>query len=212
MLRTHAKGVLPPACAANNGVCFAGLVLSSVPRGTAALGVRSLSSVQAASPVVLASSPHPTSHIRLLKYSYPSPSAVSQYAKEYHKSRMDLQLMHHNFWVVNNDRFEKAKENFERQVLAKTGAPASATDFSKFYRTYLVENQRSHLEYNKRWWRANWMLLKPAIRAEIVPSARAVEIAETLSDCVAGARTLLLVLIGLDPQQARRKAQGVSVR
>ncbi|KAJ3132456.1 hypothetical protein HK100_005297 [Physocladia obscura] len=165
---------------------------------------------------VLASSPHPTSQIRLLKYIYPSansasPHVVSQEVKDYHAKRTDLQKMHHLFWEANNKHFMEAKQAFEDAVLSNTGVAATANDFSRFYKAYLEENQQRHMEYNQKWWAENWAMIGIALRAEFVPTERVSEIVEGLAVFGRGMKTLVYVLIGMDPQ-ARKSAHGVSVR
>ncbi|KAI9343182.1 hypothetical protein BDR26DRAFT_858685, partial [Obelidium mucronatum] len=126
--------------------------------------------------------------------------------KEYQKKRSDVQMMHHKFWEHNNIHFSTAKESFEDKVRGATGCDPTPAQLSQFYKSYLQDNQKRHMEYNLRWWKANVELLKPALRAEL----GMFDVGSTAMGVVRGLKTVVCVLVGLDPQ-VRRTAQGVSV-
>lgn len=62
------------------------------------------------SPKILVSSPHPISHVRMIKFS-PLCQVTYRDALWMDKKQQQLQK-HHAFWTLNNTRFQKASVDF----------------------------------------------------------------------------------------------------
>ncbi|KAI8613486.1 hypothetical protein BC830DRAFT_1132082 [Chytriomyces sp. MP71] len=190
---------------------------------------------------VFASSPHPISQIRLVKYHYPQAAAPSPTSLDYHNRRCELQRMHHAFWEHNNTHFAEEKAKFEQTVSHSTGKPATPAELSRFYKLYLHENSQRHWAYNRAWWAANAYLVMPAFKSALsflsrAPSSSSSSVlpfsvsssspvtlltprsrvdfnslTATVFTVGRSLKLLIQILIGMDPQ-IRRGAQGVSVR
>ncbi|KAJ3074553.1 hypothetical protein HDU98_010916 [Podochytrium sp. JEL0797] len=162
---------------------------------------RMLSTGRTSASAVLASSPHPVSQIRLIKFG----NGVGGDSKErqlYQAERVALQKMHHSFWEHNNAHFAAAKAAFEDEIFARSGADATPAQLSLFYKSYLEDNAARHMQYNRRWWRASFGLVAIGARAQV-------SVVDRLGlDVLRGVRTVALVLVGMDPQARRGTAQG----
>ncbi|TPX61020.1 hypothetical protein CcCBS67573_g08955 [Chytriomyces confervae] len=187
---------------------------------TAASAAPAASSTRTA-PLLMVSSPHPQSAIRLVRFN-PVSKEMPQ-TQLYNRQRAAIQQMHHSFWAANNSHFEAQMAAFEQKVYERTGNQATHAEFARFYKSYLTENQQRHWEYNTKWWRANAELAVLALKSATASVTNAQPAAPVSllpnTDSMVGSvvglgrglKTLVYVLIGMDPQ-SKRSAQGVSVR
>merc|ERR1712117_708870 len=90
--------------------------------------------------------------------------------RNYRLKRKKIMEWNRAFWAEHNAKFFKEKEKFIQQRSQKQGKSSSKKkslspeELSIFYRNFLNENRKSHLDYNRQWYRANLSLLWPAVR------------------------------------------------
>ncbi|TPX38116.1 hypothetical protein SmJEL517_g00353 [Synchytrium microbalum] len=113
---------------------------------------------------LVSSSPHPISHIRLLKIIPHENESLEERNGRLHRER--LQHFHHQFWMDNNMDFVAAKDNFETEFMTQHGRPAAPSDLSRFYRSYLESSYDRHAEYNYKVWKSSFEALVPAFQSE----------------------------------------------
>ncbi|KAI9347941.1 hypothetical protein DFJ73DRAFT_835896 [Zopfochytrium polystomum] len=166
-------------------------------------------------PPLEVSSPHPLSAIRMIRH--PSSNEPrSDAMREWQRRREQVQEMHHKFWAGNNADFIASKTSFEQKILESTGAPADASDLSRFYREYLDGARDRHRAYRRAWNRENFGMLGVALRAYADVAGRvAVEVVES-----AGAQLRqvdrsihhAITKLSSRPSSSLYRAHGVSVR
>ena len=86
--------------------------------------------------------------------------------KIWRNRRENVVEWHHRFWTDNNLDFEKSKQIWQNNWLKETGNQPTSSDLSLFYKLYLDEAKDRHMEYNKRWWKENFAMLKPGFNGE----------------------------------------------
>ena len=98
----------------------------------------------------------PVSNIRKLRLSSPH-STETALEKRLRTERVATQRWHHEFWARANQQFVEASKRYKQSL---TGKEARCPDhMSKFYANHLNEWYRSHVEYNKVWYKKNARIL-----------------------------------------------------
>ncbi|XP_077538032.1 cytochrome c oxidase assembly factor 8 [Haemaphysalis longicornis] len=117
----------------------------------------------------LVSPPHPVSNLRrVLIPARPGESAAELRFREQYSA---LQAWNHDYWVKHNAEFQQKKEEFTRQKLDEykekgiSRDTVPAEDMATFYKAFLNDNHRKHMDYNWAWYRRNIGLLWPAALA-----------------------------------------------
>lgn len=103
------------------------------------------------------------------------PEDESDLERQYREQRQALLDWHHLFWTEHNKSFFTKKEEFvqkklaEKQAEGKSETSQSVTpeELSVFYKKFLDENYKTHIQYNKEWYKKNIKLLWPALKANI---------------------------------------------
>ncbi|XP_013410764.1 APOPT family protein CBG23705, mitochondrial [Lingula anatina] len=117
--------------------------------------------------------PNKDSNLRPVKFHICKDETPTE--RNYRERRQELQKWNQNFWAEHNTSFYGARERFVKEKLAEIGptlpdgTPRKLTtsEMSEFYRCFLNENYRRHVEYNKEWYKRNISLLWPAVKVNI---------------------------------------------
>ncbi|KAI9102723.1 hypothetical protein DFS34DRAFT_692255 [Phlyctochytrium arcticum] len=116
---------------------------------------------------LLVSSPHSSSHIRLFRHPSGAQRKDQPEVAAWHLHRQKVQVWHHQFWELNNQNFQAAKQAFETKLMEASGRPATPTELSQFYQQYLNESYSRHRAYNAAWLQENFNMLRSALAAEL---------------------------------------------
>ncbi|KAJ3055831.1 hypothetical protein HK097_009034 [Rhizophlyctis rosea] len=136
------------------------------------------------------------------------PSGTLLKEREYQQQREEAQLWHHNFWSANNAHFQKSKLEYEQSIQTLHSRPATPSELSEFYRTYLDASRTRHADYNRQWWKKNVSLLGFAAKAEWARAQRV--LGETVGSWHLESTIKSVLLI---PQGRRGfRAHGITVR
>ncbi|KAK7490173.1 hypothetical protein BaRGS_00018518 [Batillaria attramentaria] len=115
--------------------------------------------------------PDPVSNIRPIKFQV--------HREETHAERMFRQKQaetiqwNQDFWHKHNSKFFKEKEEFVNNLKEIKGVKTvSPEELSQFYRSFLNENRKAHLQYNKEWYKRNISLLWPALQVAVIQAFR----------------------------------------
>lgn len=115
------------------------------------------------------SPPHPVSNLRrvvLPVLANESPAEV-RFREQY----VAVQTWNQEYWAKHNAEFQHKKEQFMQSKLAEykaNGDPKETVptkDMASFYKAFLNENHKKHMQYNWAWYRKNIGLLLPAALA-----------------------------------------------
>ncbi|KAG0342161.1 hypothetical protein BG004_005734, partial [Podila humilis] len=114
----------------------------------------------------LVGNPHPASNLRPVRYPLlPNESAEDRTLREQFE-RVDA--FNQNFWVNNNNMFNKAKAEYEEKVRAQTGKETVTTEeLSIFYKDFLDKAYDRQMNYNRQWWIENIGLLWPSAKGVV---------------------------------------------
>ncbi|XP_045166060.2 COA8 family protein CBG23705, mitochondrial-like [Mercenaria mercenaria] len=118
--------------------------------------------------------PDKVSNIRQMEFYIPE--GETDIEKKYREKRQSVLEWHHEFWTEHNKNFFTQKEEFTQQRLAekqKLGVnedskSVSAEELSEFYKKFLDDNYKTHIKYNKEWYKKNVMLLWPAVKVNVI--------------------------------------------
>ncbi|TPX62180.1 hypothetical protein PhCBS80983_g00695 [Powellomyces hirtus] len=143
----------------------AGKAFSATPIRSLKTSVPTYASSRSSSLVV--SSPHPTSHIRLIRFQDSADPSLTEIERSWKLHREDVQRWHHAFWQENNKHFVEEKAAFENQVYRKHNRSATPHELSTFYKQYLDTSFDRHAQYNKALWKENTRMLALGLRAEL---------------------------------------------
>ncbi|KAF9930302.1 hypothetical protein FBU30_000648 [Linnemannia zychae] len=112
----------------------------------------------------LVGNPHPVSNLRPVLY--PIPPNESEEDRLFRERRERVDLFNQDFWVNNNNMFNKAKAEYEEKIRAQNGnQPVTTDELSVFYKDFLDKAYERQLNYNRQWWIENIGLLFPAAKA-----------------------------------------------
>ncbi|KAF9115859.1 hypothetical protein BGX27_006100 [Mortierella sp. AM989] len=114
----------------------------------------------------LVGNPHPVSNLRPVKYPVPEDESFEDRAFRERRERVDA--FNQNFWVNNNNMFNKAKAEYEDMIRAQNGnQPVTTEELSVFYKDFLDMAYDRQMRYNRQWWVENIGLLLPAAKAAV---------------------------------------------
>ncbi|XP_032514102.2 COA8 family protein CG14806, mitochondrial [Danaus plexippus] len=126
-------------------------------------------SVQAPKPQNISSDmigpPDPVSNLRRIIFK--KSSEETELEKKYRKLRAEVQDWNQNFWTQHNSRFFKEREAYLKNNLPEGKSNLTADEMSVFYKAFLDKNWRTHLYYNKEWYRKNVTLLVLALQVKL---------------------------------------------
>eukprot|EP00053_Salpingoeca_punica_P010955 m.97944 g.97944 ORF g.97944 m.97944 type:complete len:225 (-) comp15546_c0_seq11:3413-4087(-) len=113
------------------------------------------------------SDPHPVSNIRELQHSVPFDESAAERTL---RSRLaELHEWHQQFWINQNQKFDREKEEFSRKYRRDNKLPDNAVltaeVLSTFYKDHLDRNLPIHRAYNREWWRKNLSMMIPWMNA-----------------------------------------------
>ncbi|XP_064622773.1 COA8 family protein Y39B6A.34, mitochondrial-like [Lineus longissimus] len=114
--------------------------------------------------------PDQLSNMRQIRYYIPPDETLAE--NQLRLQREETWRWNHEYWTKHNQQFFEEKEAF---VKAKTDllgqydeddAPRKLTpeEMSEFYRKFLNENAKKHGNYNREWYKKNFLLLWPAFK------------------------------------------------
>ncbi|KAJ3011399.1 hypothetical protein HKX48_006856 [Thoreauomyces humboldtii] len=162
---------LTPSCSSVRSLRTSSCSLSSQSSSSSSTNTTATSSTTTnQNAPLLVSSPHPVSHIRLIRYR--SDPSLSSAERAWHAHRENVQLWHHEFWTDNNTHFQNEKAAFEAAVQDRENRPATPHELSVFYKQYLDTSLSRHTVYNGQLWKENLRMLNVAARAEVARSWR----------------------------------------
>ncbi|XP_028398611.1 apoptogenic protein 1, mitochondrial-like [Dendronephthya gigantea] len=85
--------------------------------------------------------------------------------------KQDLMSWHHSFWLHQNLKFTKEKKEYtlKRDLIenAKADGKEKADDLSLFYKEFLDENFSVHFQYQREWYRRNFLLLWYGLKVDV---------------------------------------------
>ncbi|KAH9507207.1 Cytochrome c oxidase assembly factor 8 [Bulinus truncatus] len=113
--------------------------------------------------------PDPVSNIRPIQFHEPQNETPTE--KTFRLRRSKILLWNQNFWAHHNSTFFKAKEDYvlKNQKTDSDGKTSISSDeLSVFYKKFLDENRKSHLNYNREWYKHNISLLWPALKVAFI--------------------------------------------
>ncbi|KAF8931188.1 hypothetical protein BGZ52_013143 [Haplosporangium bisporale] len=114
----------------------------------------------------LVGNPHPVSNLRPVRYPVPSDESAEDRALREQRERVDA--FNQNFWVSNNNMFNKAKAEYEDKIRAQNGGEAVTTEeLSIFYKDFLDKAYERQMNYNRQWWIENVGLLWPSAKSVV---------------------------------------------
>ena len=107
--------------------------------------------------------PRSTSNLRPVKFAVAQDETELQIRLR--KLRQETQKFNESWWTKHNAEFKEGREQFIREIL-KTKYPdepdkttLSADEMSVFYRNFMNQNWKNHLDYNKEWQKRNWTII-----------------------------------------------------
>uniref|UniRef100_A0A023FWZ7 Uncharacterized protein n=1 Tax=Amblyomma parvum TaxID=251391 RepID=A0A023FWZ7_AMBPA len=128
------------------------------------------------------SPPHPVSNLRQVVL--PARANESPAELRFREQYVAVQAWNQEYWAKHNADFQRKKEEFMQSKLAEykaNGDPKETVpieDMASFYKNFLNDNHKKHMEYNWAWYRKNIGLLLPAAIAswayfyrEVLPAA-----------------------------------------
>lgn len=99
---------------------------------------------------------------------YPVPSDESAEDRALREQRERVDAFNQNFWVSNNNMFNKAKAEYEDKIRAQNGGEAVTTEeLSIFYKDFLDKAYERQMNYNRQWWIENVGLLWPSAKSVV---------------------------------------------
>ncbi|KAG0324227.1 hypothetical protein BGZ99_002059 [Dissophora globulifera] len=114
----------------------------------------------------LTGNPHPISNLRPVLY--PIPPNESPEDREFRERRERVDAFNQDFWVSNNNMFNKAKADYEEKIRAQNGnQPVTTEELSVFYKDFLDRAYDRQMRYNRQWWVENVGMLLPAAKAAV---------------------------------------------
>ncbi|XP_060577946.1 cytochrome c oxidase assembly factor 8-like [Ruditapes philippinarum] len=118
--------------------------------------------------------PDKISNIRPVEFYIPEGETSTE--KKYREKRQAVQEWHHEFWTEHNKGFFTEKEEFIQRRLAEkvqtendeSIKSLTPEELSEFYKRFLDDNFKSHIKYNKEWYKKNISLLWPALHVYVI--------------------------------------------
>ncbi|KAG9302146.1 hypothetical protein G9A89_020580 [Geosiphon pyriformis] len=107
--------------------------------------------------------PDLVSNLRPIKYYIAEKESNEDRDWRLHRERVDR--FNQQFWSSNNQLFILEKQEFENQIIKKTGEKPTPSEMSLFYKEFLDKAYERQMAYNKRWWKENFVMLLPAAKA-----------------------------------------------
>ena len=108
--------------------------------------------------------PRAVSNLRPVKFAVPF-DGETELQKKLRSLRQETQQFNQEWWTKHNTEFKLGREEFIKHIL-ETKYPdepdkttLSADEMSLFYRDFMNQHWRNHLEYNKEWQRRNWTII-----------------------------------------------------
>ena len=83
------------------------------------------------------------------------------------------QKFNQDWWTRHNTEFKLGRETFIQNILKTKYADQpdkntlSADEMSEFYRDFMNNNWRNHLDYNKEWQKRNWKIIWLMLRVNL---------------------------------------------
>ncbi|KAL4237393.1 Apoptogenic protein 1 [Mactra antiquata] len=114
--------------------------------------------------------PDKLSNIRQIKFFVPECESLVE--KQFREKRQSAQEFHHAFWSEHNKEFFTLKEKFTQEKLAEkklenpdaTVKSLTPEEMSEFYKQFLDDNRKNHMQYNREWYKQNFQMLLSAFK------------------------------------------------
>lgn len=113
--------------------------------------------------------PDSLSNLRPIKF-YIAPDETPL-ERQYRESRVEMQEWNQQFWADNNTKYKKMKAEFiQVRLREKYGKDTrerktlSAGEMSEFYKRFLDDHKDVHKQYNREWYKKNFINLLLAAR------------------------------------------------
>jgi len=115
--------------------------------------------------------PRPASNLRPVKFAVRE--GESPLEARLRTLRQETQKLNQDWWTQHNREFKQGRENFIKNIL-ETKYPnepdkstLSADEMSQFYREFMNQQWKSHVEYNKEWQKRNWSIIFLSARVKL---------------------------------------------
>ncbi|XP_068456494.1 cytochrome c oxidase assembly factor 8 isoform X2 [Clinocottus analis] len=110
--------------------------------------------------------PNPLSNLRPVVYFVPEDESELQ--RRLRRLRQETEDWNHEFWTQQNISFNKGKDSFISSQLSEKGLSLrdengrrrtlGSEDMAVFYKSFLDTNRTRHSDYNKEWYRRNFLI------------------------------------------------------
>jgi hypothetical protein len=106
------------------------------------------------------------SNIRLTKLY--KPQNESNLEKEYRILHEHVQQWNHNYWSQQNLRYNFEKQKFINNFKLTHNQEPDTKEMTLFYKNFLDNSYQIHANYNKQWYKYNFMLIGKAFKVNFV--------------------------------------------
>ncbi|XP_023343678.1 apoptogenic protein 1, mitochondrial [Eurytemora carolleeae] len=106
---------------------------------------------------------HPISNLRALQLG--RKHNETKYEVKLRLVRQETQMFNQEFWVEHNTAFKQGREKFINNLLAvkypteKDKKTLTSEEMSEFYREFMNQQWRNHLQYNLDWQKRNFKII-----------------------------------------------------
>jgi len=115
--------------------------------------------------------PRPASNLRPVKFAVRETETPLELRLR--NLRQETQKFNQDWWTEHNREFKQGRESFIKNIL-ETKYPnepdkstLSADEMSQFYREFMNQQWKSHVEYNKEWQKRNWSIIFLSARVKL---------------------------------------------
>ncbi|XP_013199447.1 COA8 family protein CG14806, mitochondrial [Amyelois transitella] len=130
---------------------------------------KSVQSVQPPNPKKISSDmvgpPDPVSNLRKVIFKQPQDETALE--KRYREMRSEVQDWNQEFWTRHNSRFFQEREEYLKKNLPEGKQNLTADEMSVFYKSFLDKNWKTHIAYNKEWYKKNVKLLGLSLHVKL---------------------------------------------
>lgn len=112
--------------------------------------------------------PHSISNIPHIKFAVADNETVKE--KKYREFKEDLATWHQQFWLKHNENFNKSKKAYLNKMVNPNtiiDEKQHADDLSIFYKYFLDKNLRTHMNYQREWYKKVFKALWYGLQVDI---------------------------------------------
>ncbi|XP_011303338.1 apoptogenic protein 1, mitochondrial [Fopius arisanus] len=109
--------------------------------------------------------PDPVSNLRPIAFA--ESRNETKIEKQYREARESTHEWNHKFWSEHNARFISERKEFQNKLKAEGKESVTADEMSVFYKQFLDNNWKNHVNYNYSWYKRNVKILFLEIRVRL---------------------------------------------